>query len=635
MVEDTSAESVIWLLCGYPKIDNILCTWFVVCQECKTVFSIGAAVATSGAKRRVIQKHKLEVERLTGKTGQSSITSFGSTIPKKLSDPRRKEVNGAIYAFMIENLLPASILNSTTFRDLIQVCLNIHHEPNKDQVYSVEDRRTFARTTLPALYETAKENVIKLLKRGEIEGHGFVGGISFDEWKDTYRKVAYINVTAHFLDEDFKLFAVNLGTKQLFETNSWHIAEKVQEVCSEFNINPSKCLFVTDSGSNVKAACLSKRWKRVPCLGHDLNLLVQADFLENTTSDDCKEFDACLTSCRDVVALFKRGKGQNKLEEMRKLRQLSPCSLKLDVSTRWNSALHMVSSVVENYYLIVDILAHDKRHDLIAKLNFDSLKSLLKFLKPFEDLTRKMSGDKYITMPGFWSSVVNLQTYLNYQNGWQDEVDGDPTYLLAFNGIKDVLKEHTMNEVGRKHRRLEVTKFHKLAAVLDPRYKSLRMADSDFERSSVYKDLKDECTEMMAVLSQQLDDAVNSGTFGTASKPSDQFMDMGESETVENIGVNAKAEEEVNSYIQFKLSLLNVSKTNDDMFLQSFWCNEGRAFPTLRQMARKYLSPPVTSTSCERLFSKSSHLVTEKRSMLLPKTVDMILFLQQNMETLK
>lgn len=47
-------------------------------------------------------------------------------------------------------------------------------------------------------------------------------------------------------------------------------------------------------------------------------------------------------------------------------------------------------------------------------------------------------------------------------------------------------------------------------------------------------------------------------------------------------------------------------------------------------LVKQFLSIPATSVPCEHMFSKAGELVSAKRSMLSPKNVDMILFLNKN-----
>jgi hypothetical protein len=51
----------------------------------------------------------------------------------------------------------------------------------------------------------------------------------------------------------------------------------------------------------------------------------------------------------------------------------------------------------------------------------------------------------------------------------------------------------------------------------------------------------------------------------------------------------------------------------------------------LCRLARKYLTPPPTSTNTERLFSVAGQVMDEKRARILPDSLDKILFLRENM----
>ena len=50
----------------------------------------------------------------------------------------------------------------------------------------------------------------------------------------------------------------------------------------------------------------------------------------------------------------------------------------------------------------------------------------------------------------------------------------------------------------------------------------------------------------------------------------------------------------------------------------------------LCKLAKQYLTPPPTSTNCERLFSVAGQIMDEKRANLLPDNLEKILFLREN-----
>ena len=55
---------------------------------------------------------------------------------------------------------------------------------------------------------------------------------------------------------------------------------------------------------------------------------------------------------------------------------------------------------------------------------------------------------------------------------------------------------------------------------------------------------------------------------------------------------------------------------------------------SLVRLAKKYLTPPPTSTDVERLFSVAGNILTEERNSLLPENVDKLLFLKENIRNL-
>ncbi len=55
-------------------------------------------------------------------------------------------------------------------------------------------------------------------------------------------------------------------------------------------------------------------------------------------------------------------------------------------------------------------------------------------------------------------------------------------------------------------------------------------------------------------------------------------------------------------------------------------------FSLLSQLAARYLAIPATSVPCERVFSTAGHVVNDKRAFLLPKNVNMLVFLAENLD---
>jgi len=61
-----------------------------------------------------------------------------------------------------------------------------------------------------------------------------------------------------------------------------------------------------------------------------------------------------------------------------------------------------------------------------------------------------------------------------------------------------------------------------------------------------------------------------------------------------------------------------------------YWKDKGRQFPTLRSLARVYLSIPATSVPSERVFSSAGRVLTDRRSMLSGKRLEMLVVCKKN-----
>ncbi len=61
-----------------------------------------------------------------------------------------------------------------------------------------------------------------------------------------------------------------------------------------------------------------------------------------------------------------------------------------------------------------------------------------------------------------------------------------------------------------------------------------------------------------------------------------------------------------------------------------WWKIYGVHFPIMSRLARKYLAIPATSTKCERIFSDSANIITEKRNRLEEDIVRASIILYEN-----
>ena len=62
-----------------------------------------------------------------------------------------------------------------------------------------------------------------------------------------------------------------------------------------------------------------------------------------------------------------------------------------------------------------------------------------------------------------------------------------------------------------------------------------------------------------------------------------------------------------------------------------WWKQNQDRYPLLSQLAMRYLAIPATSVPCERVFSSTGYIVSERRSCLLPENVSKLVFLAENL----
>ena len=66
-----------------------------------------------------------------------------------------------------------------------------------------------------------------------------------------------------------------------------------------------------------------------------------------------------------------------------------------------------------------------------------------------------------------------------------------------------------------------------------------------------------------------------------------------------------------------------------------WWNKHEHSYPNLSCMAQKYLGVVATSVPSERLFSCAGNFITSKRSALEPENVEKLVFLHDNLLSLK
>lgn len=164
-----------------------------------------------------------------------------------------------------------------------------------------------------------------------------------------------------------------------------------------------------------------------------------------------------------------------------------------------------------------------------------------------------------------------------------------------------------------------------VATFLDPRFKHFNWSIATEENRNeakrltgiLYKDLKEKLT-----IPANIEETLIPNTRNYEEDIDDEFFSGLESISLED---PAGDNDELAYY-----SLLDpISITSNPL---EWWSKNKVMFPTLTQLARKYLSIPATSVPSERLFSDAGNHISAKRTRLSPDLVNKLLFLKRNGE---
>ena len=166
------------------------------------------------------------------------------------------------------------------------------------------------------------------------------------------------------------------------------------------------------------------------------------------------------------------------------------------------------------------------------------------------------------------------------------------------------------------------------AAFLDPRLKELTFMSTN-EKESVIEAIEEEATDLADNLSGM------SPTSESADQPPQPKKSNGEHTLFELI------EDIIQPSADMELTITGYQKASAELSLFRsepaascdplvWWKANSFRFPILSTLARKYLAIPATSVPSERAFSAAGHIVNKKRACLHPETVNMLVFLSNN-----
>ncbi|KAJ2954342.1 hypothetical protein O0L34_g2603 [Tuta absoluta] len=533
-------------------------------------------------------------------------------IKKKLTPNEKKKIDDLLMQLFIYDYQPFSIVEDRGFKAFVE---------GLNPSYVLPTRKVLSNNYLPALYEACLANT-----KEHLESQALSVCLTSDIWTSSTND-PYLGLTAHYIDEDFLLKSVLLECCPLPGSHTGeNIKDNIVRILHEWKLKDRVLITVTDNASNMKLAAELMGHKHFGCYAHTVNLIVRGCTVENTAEVVIRDV---ITKVKTIVAHYKRSvKATEKLITYQKQNGISgPKKVLQDVSTRWNSTLKMMQRFVLLEDAIKSTMAlTEHRLQALSHEEWRLCREMCIVLKPFEQITEDMSGEKYVSGSQILILTRGLISTLNKML----QITEDPLE----EDFVDSLHESTKNlinmlrsETERKFPNLEASKTIGVATMLDPRFK-LHV----FKNQVYAADVRKTITELVtANIRKSLPVQRAADVVDTAEEPipkKNKFDIWDEYEDLVNAArpqgtPTSQALLEVQRYLELPV----LGKKEDPL---AWWRDYKHSFPNLALLARKKLNFMATSVPCERLFSKAGNLVNERRTRLGVRKVQQLLFLNAN-----
>ncbi|XP_055961844.1 zinc finger BED domain-containing protein RICESLEEPER 2-like [Mercurialis annua] len=533
----------------------------------------------------------------------------------------RDVIRQAVAYMIIVDELPFKFVEKQGFRKLMSVACPLFKIPSRFTVnrdcYSmfVEER-----LKLKNILKTSTQRI----------------SLTSDSWTSNQR-LNYMCVTAHYIDDDWKLNKKIISFVPCSKHKGEHLAKALETCLQEWGLKNIFSVTLDNVENNTAVltffmkklltwGCTSVRCKyaHMRCIAHILNLVV---------SDGLKESGNSFEKVRRAVRYIKNSPLRlSKFKECKESTEtVCKRSLCLDVPTRWNSTYLMLSTallyqkVFEEYEEMESSFKKDLGDDVPSSSDWEYVRELCGMLECFYKMTLRISGSLYVTSNNHFNEISDLSTIL------QDWIASTDVSLRAM-GLK--MKAKFNKYWGDP---IVMNKLIFFANILDPRNRVVYMEYTlsemygALEGKFLFKCVMDDLVELfndydvqykkeMAVAGQTGSSSETQGQFSQANSVlKERFLQQ----MLETGGVGGSKKSELDIYLSEAVA------PNDGNFdILRWWKYNSQRFPVLSRIARDVLAVPVSTVASESAFSTGGRVLDDFRSCLTPKIVEALICTQ-------
>lgn len=521
--------------------------------------------------------------------------------------PRAVDITLKLTKMIAKDLQPVSIVEDEGFRDFVHTL---------DPCYKIPSRKSLTVGNIPALYEECRSKV-----KQSLDGTNSAV-ITTDMWTSRTTE-AYLTVSCHIIDENWQMQAYVLETCSFSgQHTADNICSELKRITDEWGISDKVQAVITDSGANMVAAVHRAGWKHYPCFAHTLNLVVK---------DSIKALPGLLDiqhRCSAIVTFFHHStRAAERLKEIQEQQNFPEHKLIQSVETRWNSVFYMFERLHEQKDVVTTVLCLLGKSSLCLSEEDWSLISLsIDALRPFEEITREISSEKHVSV----SKVIPLVSLL-LKSAASNERQGN------------TLAAELSAQCQRRFRGIETCYGLAVSTYLDIRFKNLGFRDM-----ANVEPVKARLITEMQLINQTSAPSMSAPPEPSSSSATSSASSMAPATTsCSPAGAAAKGgiwmefDSQVLASQQHRTtgtdSLIEMRRYTEEKPIPRdqdpllWWKKNEETFPSLSKLARKHLGVIGSSVPSERIFSKASQLVSDRRSAIKGKNVNMLLFLNKNL----
>ena len=569
--------------------------------------------------------------------------------------------------FIIDNNLSFNILNSDSFKDL----LNYYNKS------SPVINRWKIKNILEKTYNDYFTNFIYDLKQNIASNGTF--SLSFDIWTSN-TQTAYIGIIIIYINSDFQLTYRLIGFDELTESHTGlYLYTEFFNIISQYfeSLTLSNILsFTRDNASNNDTfidTFLNKnnslKIYDIRCITHIINIVVNdilKEYLLQSTSEaelstytttitasESLQPKKLITKIRRLVTLIKYTTENRKLflEGIEKYKKEGVISTKinnktipLDNTTRWNSTYHMIKLFLDLKPAITYTsgISTNKefKNNTLTETEWATLIELKAIFEIFVKPTIKLQGEIYTTLNKSLLFIYQIFNKLEKQREIFESkkryepsnVDYNNIIQAINNGIKKLTKYYPRSLTPNT---LQKYKPYLFSIILDPRFKLRHFKEEGllYFYDSIHRDIitlfKNEYFKVKAEIKGK----------STTITPNLSFDELAiintSTTTINTITENETSEDSEDEFY------IKPNTTDEEYILYfrepieiqeihplTYWKNNAYKFPILSVLARRFLAIPATSASVERLFSIAGNILTKSRNRLYPTTAKQLILLK-------